>query len=196
MSLEVVKHDDSVWAGKILSGDEKARDEFGEKLRPRLIKAAAYFLGPQDAELEDTVQEAFLIAYSKLSEYDGAKGGLYNWMNHILVYICFRRIKRRWRWAQNTQEDMEGLLAAPAKLRQVKADEEQVKQERLAVLWSEVEGMGEPCRETLRLRDHQGLSYADLSQKFKIPQGTIMSRLARCRESLKELLVKNPLFAS
>ena len=38
------------------------------------------------------------------------------------------------------------------------------------------------------MRDEKGKSYAEISEKLKVPMGTVMSRLARCRETLKELV--------
>ena len=50
--------------------------------------------------------------------------------------------------------------------------------------------MGEPCRGLLNLRDSQGKSYALISETLKVPMGTVMSRLARCRETLKQMVLQ------
>ena len=43
-----------------------------------------------------------------------------------------------------------------------------------------------PFRETLVLRDVQGLDYREISEVTKVPIGTVMSRLARARRRLIE----------
>jgi RNA polymerase sigma-70 factor (ECF subfamily) len=47
-----------------------------------------------------------------------------------------------------------------------------------------------PCeqRETLSLVAVQGMSYADASEVLQVPTGTIMSRLARARAKISNLL--------
>jgi RNA polymerase sigma-70 factor (ECF subfamily) len=41
-----------------------------------------------------------------------------------------------------------------------------------------------PFRETLVLRDLQGLDYREIAEVTKVPIGTVMSRLARARRRL------------
>jgi RNA polymerase sigma factor (sigma-70 family) len=41
-----------------------------------------------------------------------------------------------------------------------------------------------PYRETIILRDVQGLSYREIAEITAVPIGTVMSRLARARQKL------------
>ena len=50
------------------------------------------------------------------------------------------------------------------------------------------EGLGKPCRDLLILRDEGAKSYVEIGEILRVPMGTVMSRLARCRETLKELV--------
>jgi len=43
-------------------------------------------------------------------------------------------------------------------------------------------------REILALRHQEGLSYKEIADIAQIPLGTVMSRLARARDKLKEYL--------
>jgi len=49
--------------------------------------------------------------------------------------------------------------------------------------------MGDPCRSLLRLRDEEEESYSSIAETLKVPIGTVMSRLARCKEALKKLVL-------
>jgi RNA polymerase sigma-70 factor (ECF subfamily) len=46
------------------------------------------------------------------------------------------------------------------------------------------------CREMIVLRELEGLSYREIAEVTGLPAGTVMSRLARSRERLQQILVK------
>ena len=51
-----------------------------------------------------------------------------------------------------------------------------------------VEELPVEFREVVVLRELEGFSYNEIAEVAKIPLGTVMSRLARARERLKQLL--------
>ncbi|MEI9904415.1 MAG: sigma-70 family RNA polymerase sigma factor [Asticcacaulis sp.] len=48
-----------------------------------------------------------------------------------------------------------------------------------------------PLREVIVLRDFEDMAYKDIARVLEVPVGTVMSRLARGRESLRAILVKD-----
>ena len=48
--------------------------------------------------------------------------------------------------------------------------------------------MSEGQRQVVTLVDIQGLSYVEVAQVLNVPIGTVMSRLCRARNTLKDLL--------
>jgi RNA polymerase sigma-70 factor (ECF subfamily) len=51
-----------------------------------------------------------------------------------------------------------------------------------------VEELPPELREVVVLREMEGLSYKEIAAIAEIPQGTVMSRLARARERLRQRL--------
>jgi RNA polymerase sigma factor (sigma-70 family) len=51
-----------------------------------------------------------------------------------------------------------------------------------------VAALAPPFREVIVLREFEGLSYAEIADICQIPAGTVMSRLARARRELGEML--------
>ena len=169
----------------VLAGRQDAEDAFYKALQPRLRKAAAYFLGSQDAEVEDVVQQAFLIVFQKLNTYDAKKASLYTWSARICVNLCYQRMDKRRRELASEGEALESAAQALAERRHQEQEEAGEKASLLVVMKEQLRLLGEACRRILELRDLQGLSYAEVGKTIKAPIGTVMSRLARCRNALR-----------
>jgi RNA polymerase sigma-70 factor (ECF subfamily) len=65
-----------------------------------------------------------------------------------------------------------------------------MRKELLAHLTHAVEQLPPAARETLLLREVEGLSYAEIATALAIPKGTVMSRLHYARKQLQKLLVE------
>ena len=53
-----------------------------------------------------------------------------------------------------------------------------------------LEELPAPYREIIVLREIEGLSYREIAEACGLPLGTVMSRLARARSALQELVVR------
>ncbi len=58
-----------------------------------------------------------------------------------------------------------------------------------AVMGRAIDMLPDDARETLILREVEGLPYAEIAETLGIPKGTVMSRLHRGREYLRGTLV-------
>jgi RNA polymerase sigma-70 factor, ECF subfamily len=136
---------------------------------------------PHDAE--DMVQEAYLRAFKFFDTLRGADGRA--WLLTIVRNTCYTWLQ------QNRPRDLtvpfdedlhsgESDSAEPATL-VLKSASHQMLKEALEELPAEF-------REVVVLRDLEGFSYKEIAEIAKIPPGTVMSRLARARERLKQLL--------
>jgi RNA polymerase sigma-70 factor (ECF subfamily) len=170
---------------RVLAGDEKAQREFFLAYRDRLYRTCVHFLGYQDTEAEDITQQAFLIAYDKLKrEKFDFRCKLSTWLIQICINLCYERLRERKRMLYAVQEEMEALAgASPGSSDEEYAENE--KATRLKLIHSLIDTLGEHCRQVIELRDIKGQSYIAISKFLKVPIGTVMSRLYRCRSLLK-----------
>lgn len=173
---------------KLLAGDEAAYRYFYGTYRDKIHKASAYLLGYQDPDAEDVTQEVFLAALKQLPQFE-FRSSLYHWLYRICMYLCYERIRKRRRLVSSLDEELE-TAATPLALGQDRVLEEKEKQRALEVVEAQREMMGDPCRSLLDLREKQQKSYAQIADSLKVPIGTVMSRLARCKEALKALVLK------
>lgn len=172
---------------RILAGDREAQTLFYQEIAPRLFSTSIHFLGYEDPEAEDVVQQAFLIAFRKLGEFE-FRSSLYTWVAHICVNLCHERLRARKRVLASLHEDLEKLTLPLASSVEERKREEEEKQGQVEALRQLIQTMGEKCRKILELRDLQGESYIGISHILHLPPGTVMSQLARCRKALKVLL--------
>lgn len=167
-------------------GDEGAFEQAFKQLKPRLYATAVHFLGYNDPEAEDAVQDAFLRGLKALPGFEG-RSSLYTWFNAICVRVCFDRLRTRGRTLATQSEDLDLLQTGAAK-RQHQQDQERAEdQEKGRALDGLLQRMDGPCQEVLALRFKEGLAMHDVAQKLRWPLGTVSSRLSRCQEALRKL---------
>lgn len=172
---------------QILSGDEAAKTRFYETHVKRLRPICIHFLGYQDADIEDIIQETFLIAFQKLPQFE-PRSSLYTWIAHICVNLCYQRLHKRQKALLAEKESLEEMAATLSEKEQEKREDEDDRRGMLNLLERLMQTMSEKCRQILDLRDRQGESYIDICKVLKVPIGTVMSQLARCRETLKKMV--------
>ncbi len=173
----------------LLEKDSSAERFFFRTYRPKLYRIATFILGNGDPEVEDVVQETFLAALQDLSKFQ-FRSTFLHWLRRICVYRCYDRIRRRKRQVANANEELENLTNGIAVEKAAEKVREGDKRDLLQIVKSELEALGDRCREILDLRDRQNKNYAELSKFLKVPIGTVMSRLARCKDELKQRVLK------
>jgi RNA polymerase sigma factor (sigma-70 family) len=174
---------------KLLAKDEEAYRLFYQSYRERLYKVCAYILGYQDPDAEDVTQEVFLVALQRLPQFQ-FRSTLYHWLHCICTYLCYERIRKRKRQVLSASEDLEAVAGPQAMAREEKELQDEKTRKLLELMESQKQLLGDPCRSLLDLREKEKKSYAQLAEIFKVPIGTINSRMARCLEALKNLFVR------
>jgi RNA polymerase sigma factor (sigma-70 family) len=169
---------------KALKGDEAAQAAFVGRYEERLYRTAIHFLGYRDPDARDMVQETFAIAWAQLPDFR-FEAVVYTWLNRICVNLCYDRLRQRKRQLVTQDRDIELALQGLAASRDQGADEAGLMQQRSQLLREQLGFLKERCRQLIDLRDLQGLSYAELGRQMRLPLGTVMSSLARCREALR-----------
>jgi RNA polymerase sigma-70 factor, ECF subfamily len=181
--------DDRELVKKLLAKDDEAYRHFYATYQNKIYKACVYLLGYQDPDAEDVAQEVFLAALRQLPQFE-FRSSLYHWLYRICMYLCYERIRKRRRMVASEDEALEMAARTQAVSRQNKDEDDKEKEQMMELLQSQKQILGEPCRGLLDLRDGQQKSYAQIADTLKVPMGTVMSRLARCKETLKTLFLK------
>lgn len=163
--------------------DQLAR--FEQAILPHMDAAynLARWLTRNDHDAEDMVQEAYLRAFKFFHAFRGADGRA--WLLTIVRNTCYTWLHQNRAHEISTMFDEEihsvdSDTSNPAILVLRSADDQ--------ILREALDELPVEFREVVVLRDLEGFSYKEIAGIANIPAGTVMSRLARARERLKQLV--------
>lgn len=145
----------------------------------------ARWLTRNEHDAEDVVQEAYLRAFRFFESFRGDDPRA--WLLTIVRNTCFTWLERNRKPSSALDEDMPELNPArsnPEALLLANVD--------VSALRAALEELPMEFRETIILRELEGLSYKEISAVTSTPMGTVMSRLARARTRLQQLLGGQP----
>jgi len=149
----------------------------------------AYNFGGADIDVEDIVQEVFLVVSRKWTSYR-AQGSFTSWLFEITRKIVANHRRRHWRfWTRGDQEELEGLPSHgldPAA---------ELERRRLAALfYRALDRLPEKYRAVFVLYEIEDQSIHAISELCKLNPSTVRVQLARARQrfigSYQKLLCK------
>ena len=169
------------------SGDREAFGEFVSRHMRRAYFAALGLAGSHDDAL-DMSQEAFARAFRARKSLDPERP-FYPWLYQILRRLCFN-VHRDRRTRQARLAEAAPWLVEEAGRRS--AAEDPARQAENAELREQLDAAIDRLpareRETLVLREFEGLRYREIAELLGIPLGTVMSRLYSARKALATIL--------
>jgi len=140
----------------------------------------ARWLTRNDADAADMVQEAAMRA---LSFFEGFRGGdARAWLLRIVRNTCYTWLR------QNRAELMAPLDESAPDRAGADPERSTIARADRQALQQAIEELPVEFRETLVLREIEGLAYKEIAHVAGVPIGTVMSRLARARSLLRARL--------
>lgn len=168
-----------------------------ERYQGRLHSLAMRVLhDPEQAR--DAVQDAFLKAYTHLDRFEG-RSSFYTWLYRLTMNLCLD-LRRRDHSNRHVDTSEPGTLERIVTIESRPADQQHWRdheeapdeavsraelRERVA---RAIASLPDASRETLILREVEGLSYSEIAEALDIPRGTVMSRLHYARRRVQEIL--------
>jgi RNA polymerase sigma-70 factor (ECF subfamily) len=168
------------------STKEAVLQGFEEVAIPHLDAAynLARWFTRNEKDAEDVVQEAYLRALRHFGGFHG--GDARPWLLAIVRNTYYTWFRQNRALATDANFDDEVYVRAsddldPEMLLGREADNEMLRRA--------LERLPDEFREVIVLREFEELSYKQIADVVKIPIGTVMSRLARARGRLKQIIV-------
>jgi len=145
----------------------------------QIVYRFAYRLAGSHTDAEDLTQQAFLMACDRIDQLrcgERARPWLFT-----IVRNCFLKSRQKQKYWELTGDDLDWAVD-PFSAWPEEFDEEQLQQA--------LQEMPEVFRTPVLLYYFEEMSYKDIARVLDVPIGTIMSRLARGKESLRSRLLE------
>lgn len=179
---ETESAEEAGWIARIEGGEPHLYGRLVERYQRRLWWSCLRMLGDPD-EADDVVQETFVRAWERLGDFDPGHR-FYTWVFTIARNRCLNALRRRRTWgflslSSDESPELAGRDAA----------EDRAEDAELARALAEcMEGLPGDQREAFELRHGEGFRYAEIAAVLAVPAGTVMSRLHRAREKMRDCL--------
>jgi len=152
----------------------------------------ARWLMRNEADAEDSVQEAYLRAAGHFAGFRGGDGRA--WLLTIVRNICYSRLSQK---EASGHTDFDEAIHSAAGRQTASPETAVLLAERTELVKKSLAGLPAEYREILVLRELEQLSYREIANIEGIPLGTVMSRLSRARRQLQQTLLDyNPAFVA
>jgi RNA polymerase sigma-70 factor (ECF subfamily) len=169
------------------AGDGAAWEEIVSAYSRRIYNLAYRFTSSVDAA-EDLTQEVFIRIYRTLEQYDPKQGDLSNWLMRLARNLIIDDYRHRQRNPQDAHaEDVEEHVYH-LRSTSVSPQKELERQELGRQIQAGIDKLSPDLRTCVILRDIEELSYQEIVDLLKIPEGTVKSRINRGRIELAKIL--------
>jgi RNA polymerase sigma-70 factor (ECF subfamily) len=158
---------------------------FEQEVLPHLDAAynLARWLTRNQHDAQDVVQEAYMRAFRFSGGFRG--GNVRAWLLRIVRNTCYTWLEQN-RPQQPTTEFDETLFGPDP--RTPNPEEALLRNDSGKLLRQALEALPLNFREVLILRELEEMSYKEIAEVTGMPPGTVMSRLSRARDGLRQSL--------
>jgi RNA polymerase sigma-70 factor (ECF subfamily) len=166
---------------RCLRGDQAAWELIVRQFWRKVFNVAYKFVGKHD-EAEDLTQDIFLKIFKSLDTFD-RRANFQTWLISISRNLCIDHYRSVRKERETIDRDVDANeLTPPSKEPGPVALLEQ--RDRVTLLRQALSGLPDTLRTAVLMRDIQELSYQEIADKLRLPEGTVKSRINRGRTEL------------
>jgi RNA polymerase sigma-70 factor (ECF subfamily) len=172
---------------RCLQGDQAAWETIVRQHWRKVFNVAYKFVGKHD-QAEDLTQEIFLKVFKSLETFD-RRANFQTWLISVSRNLCIDHYRsvRKERETINRDVDTSDIAPAAPDPGPIAALEQR---DRVMLLRQALAALPETLRTAVLLRDIQELSYQEIADQLKLPEGTVKSRINRGRTELARQIRK------
>jgi len=169
--------DDLLLVQQALSGNKNAFERIVQQHQKNVARTVMGMLG-NTADAEDVGQETFIRFYHAMNQYKG-EAALGTYLTRVAINLSLnalkKRNKRRWLEIDNKTACL------------VAYDDQSTRKDEKEVIENALKQLEPDFRSVVVIRLIQGYSTKETADMLGIPIGTVLSRLSRAQQKLKEM---------
>jgi len=171
---------------RCLRRENAAWEQIVARFRRKVFHIAYKFTGKHD-EAEDLTQDIFLKVFRSLDKFH-RDADFSTWLGSVARHYCIDHYRASKREREVLVEDLLAFDHAPA----ASGNPHRALEDRdvRGIVRAGLEQLPDKLREAVVLRDLQGLTYQEMAQRLRLPEGTVKSRINRGREELARRLLR------
>jgi RNA polymerase sigma factor (sigma-70 family) len=186
---EKQKKEDFALIAKAIAGEQRAYKDLMGRYQSQIF-SLMYRMVHSTAEAEDLVQEAFMKAFSSLSNFN-YEYAFSTWLYKIATNNCIDHLRKK--KLQTLSIDTPMMYKDTSYHIEIPdltyyPEKEMIRNERNSIIKVAIDELPEKYKTVIFLRHSEELSYEEISAMLKIPIGTVKARIFRAREMLNKFL--------
>ena len=166
---------------RCLRGDQAAWDLIVKQYWRKVFNVAYKFVGKHD-QAEDLTQDIFLKIFKSLDTFD-RRANFQTWLISVSRNLCIDHYRSVRKERETIDRDVDANELTPAS-----RDEGPIAalehRDRVALLRQALAALPDTLRTAVLMRDIQELSYQEIAERLRLPEGTVKSRINRGRSEL------------
>lgn len=161
-----------------IKGNMRAFAAIVKRYEDIVARITISMLGKDNAD--DIGQEVFIRFYKSMNKFKG-DSKLSTYLTRIAINLSLNEIKKRSKYFIAEDDDME---------RMNKQYDMEDKNDSMQIIEYALSKLESDFRSVIVLRNIEGYSTKETADILNIPQGTVLSRLSRGQQKLKEIITK------
>lgn len=166
---------------RCLRGDQVAWEQIVKQHWRKVFNVAYKFVGSHE-QAEDLTQDIFLKIFKSLETFD-RRANFQTWLISVSRNLCidhYRSVRKERMTIDRevTSEDVSPVSTTTSPLAALE------QRDLAALLRTALQGLPQSLRMAVLLRDIQELSYQEIADRLRLPEGTVKSRINRGRREL------------
>jgi RNA polymerase sigma-70 factor (ECF subfamily) len=153
----------------------------------KVFNIAYKFVGRHDMA-EDLTQDVFLKLYKSLDTFD-RRANFQTWLISVSRNLCIDHYRSVRKERETINRDVDAADLHPVS-HETAADTKLEQRDRVVLLRLALDKLAPTLRTAVMLRDIQELTYQEIADRLRLPEGTVKSRINRGRTELARQIQK------
>jgi len=178
---------DQLLLKKMSERDSSALSELYD-LHSKYFYTIIYYILRDEAEAEDVLQEVFLQIWEKVDSYDESLGNPLAWITRITRNKAIDRLRSKGFKKRSNEIDLERVFNFSSDSASENPEKVTTTNQEQAEIVQALRTLNQNQRDLIEFAYFQGYSQSELAEHFKIPLGTVKTRMRTAMLSLRDRL--------